>query len=147
MSEVQIKLTGWKAAVVVIAVALLCLYGLMTRDASLDAQAGEVLKAWIGTQYMGEALAKYQINGKSNFNEETAEQGLNELLAAGDITFPSIKARGKKRNVVVRVEVLVDGNTPPDGKCVRYFSMNHSSAIGWTMNHETFWTSYFIKIF
>ncbi|NIR45530.1 MAG: hypothetical protein GWN99_04060, partial [Gemmatimonadetes bacterium] len=44
-----------------------------------------------------------------------------------EIEFTSISARGRGDDIVVKVEVQVAGEEPPDGERVRYFKMSHST--------------------
>ena len=75
-------------------------------------------------------------------NPQLAQQSANEILAATRVTIPTIKAKGSRREPVVRIEILVDGKPPADGQGVRYYTMRFSSITGWTMGHKV--TAFFL---
>ena len=70
-----------------------------------------------------------------------------ELLGLARIELPSIQARGRGDDVVVRVEIRVDGKEPPEGESVRYYRMSHSALTGWRVRRETTALSYYLKLF
>jgi hypothetical protein len=80
-------------------------------------------------------------------SEEELEAKGEELLSLSDVQFTSISARGRGDDIVVKVEIRVAGQVPPDGKPVRYFRMSHSTVTGWRVRHETTALSYYLKLF
>ena len=143
----EIQLTGWKAVAAIVIVVIAALWGVASRNATLDTEAKDVVKTWVSAEYTRKALAKNFPDGKIPDDPELAQENIDELLAAGKISIPSIKARGGSGSLVVRVEVLVDGKTPPDGKSVRYYRMNHSHITGWTMDRESNKFMYYLALF
>ncbi len=146
MSQMEIRLTGWKAVLAVVIALAVMAYGVFARNTTLDTQAKEVIRQWVAAEYAGKALHKWEGVDYSK-NQELAEQSANEILAALKVTIPSIKAKGSKTEPVVRVEILVDGKPPPDGKNTRYYKMNFSSITGWTMGYESSAFFYYSRLF
>lgn len=79
----------------------------------------------------------------TNLTSERIQIGtIDSLLIGQSVTFASVKARGASGDMVVRVEVLIDGEPPRDG-AVRYYRMSHSAVTGWRLRHEVHaWTFY-----
>ncbi|MBI9076920.1 MAG: hypothetical protein JEZ02_16045 [Desulfatibacillum sp.] len=146
MSETEFTLTGWKAIVAVIIAVAVGGYSLVMRNATLDTQARDVISTWIAAEYASKALTKWEGADYAQ-NPQLAEQSAEEILAATRVTIPSIKAKGSKREPIVRVKILVDGQPPADGKGTRYYKMKFSPMTGWTMGHKVTAFSYYTKLF
>ena len=50
-------------------------------------------------------------------------------------------------DVIVKVEIQVDGGPPPDGGAVRYYRMRYRGLSGWTVARRTSVWSYRLKMF
>lgn len=143
MAEVgKIQLTGRKALVVLFIVLAIGGYRYYTRQTTVDAGAKEKIQTWLFSEYARKALGKIKTEGIENLTEAEVEGVLN----LEKIQIKSIKARGRRDDVVVRVEFMVDGKPPPDGKSVRYFKMRHSLITGWSMKRNTTALSYYLKL-
>ena len=132
-----ITLRGWKALIPLVAFVAWIAFNYQRVHATLDTKAMESLRPWIVGHYTSAAMA--DTNGKS-FDQMTGEEReaySRKIANAGKVEIKSIQARGTGNNVICRVEVLVDGKPPPDGKSVRYFRMSYSNLIGWTYRYET----------
>jgi len=128
-TEKRYTLTGGKAILLLAAIAAVFLFRLSVRSRTLDPEAKSVLKAWLVAEYSRPVLASIKA---SRVDAEKARQ----LKDSSAVELTSISARGCGRDSEVRVEVMVAGRTPPDGRSVRYFRMRYS-LVGWSLEQES----------
>ncbi len=144
MSEIKVRLTGWKAIAVIVAVAGFVGYRYYSLQTTLATEAAEELKFWLVSEYMASGLPALRQAVESS-DPGAATALAQEILDRGRVEFTEISARGSSDDLVVRVEILVDGGAPPDGRRVRYFRMSHSLVTGWRMRRETNVLGYYLK--
>lgn len=146
MADVKVKLTGRKAVVVIAVVLIVAGLRLSAGRATLPNDGADALRVWLHAEYVREGLPALEQAIQAN-DDAAAEAQTREILARDRIVFGSLKARGSTSEVVVRVEIQVDGGAPPVGPNVRYFLMEHSMITGWRMVYETSAMSYYLKFF
>jgi hypothetical protein len=146
MTEIKFRVTGWKAVIVLIAVAAFLGYRYNALRTTLATEAADELRFWLAAEYMAQGLPTLE-EALERGDEAAAELQAREIVARDRIEFPQLSARGDPEDVVVRAEILVDGGTPPDGRSVRYFRMRHSMVTGWRMRYEAHAVSYYLKFF
>lgn len=146
MSEIKIRVTGWKAILVLVVAVAFVGYRYVAMRTTLATEAADELRLWLAAGYISQGLPALQEAVERGDREAAATQA-QDLVAQERIEFASIGARGSRDDVVVRVEILVDGKPPPDGRQVRYFRMRHSLVTGWTMRYETSALAYIFKLF
>jgi hypothetical protein len=140
----KVELKGWKA-IAALAVIVAVLAGkFLAERSTLESEAADELKLWLRGEYVSRGL--HGVDTGQMTDEELQAKG-EELLALNEVEFASIAARGRGDDVVVKVEIRVSGEEPPDGKPVRYFRMSHSTVTGWRVRHETTALSYYLKLF
>jgi len=123
---------------------LFCFYRLFLVQATLPDEGQAYLKRWIAGAYTSAAIAN---KPESPTSEELAAW-YDTFVRDTDITFVSIKARGvMKDNIIIRADIRVKGQPPPDGKPVRYYRMNYSLLIGWCHSRQTSAIFYYILPF
>ena len=144
MSEIKIKLTGWKAVLVLVAVAGFLGYRYHTLHTTVATEAADELRFWLAAEYMAAGLPALEQAVESG-DAVAAEIQAQDILARERIEFTELSARGSPEDVVVRAEILVDGRAPPVGGPVRYFRMEHSMVTGWRMQREVHAISYYLK--
>jgi len=144
MSEIKIKLTGWKAIVAILAVLAFLAYRYNAMHTTVATEAADELRFWLAAEYMAAGLPALEQAVESG-DAVAAEIQAQEILARERIEFPDLSARGSPEDVVVRAEILVDGRAPPVGKPVRYFRMEHSMVTGWRMQREVHAISYYLR--
>jgi hypothetical protein len=146
MANPQVTVKGWKAIPVILVVLAIVGYKYYAMRSTLDTGAEQEVKFWLLGEYASETLNNPKFQNLSAMS--SAEMGLaaEELLRLNRIDIKSIGARGKDDDIVVRVEIEVDGKAPPDGKSVRYFHMRHSTITGWKMKRDAHWISYYLKL-
>ena len=144
MSEIKIKLTGWKAIVAILAVLAFLAYRYNAMHTTVATEAADELRFWLAAEYMAAGLPALEQAVESG-DAVAAEIQAQEILARERIEFPDLSARGSPEDVVVRAEILVDGRAPPIGKPVRYFRMEHSMVTGWRMQREVHAISYYLR--
>jgi len=144
MSEIKIKLTGWKAIVAILAVLAFLAYRYNAMHTTVATEAADELRFWLAAEYMAAGLPALEQAVESG-DAVAAEIQAQEILARERIEFPDLSARGSPEDVVVRAEILVDGRAPPVGKPVRYFRMEHSMLTGWRMQREVHAISYYLR--
>ncbi len=144
MSEIKIKLTGWKALVALVVVAGFLGYRYYALHTTVATEAADELRFWLAAEYIAAGLPALEEAVESG-DAVAAELQAQEILARERIEFTEISARGSADDVVVRVELLVDGRAPPVGKPVRFFRMKHSMVTGWRMQREVHAISYYLR--
>ena len=85
-------------------------------------------------------------------DSERARAHVDSILAAQNVTFPSVSARGMWNasdggEAIVKVEIEVDGGPPPDGEPVRYYRMRYRPLSGWSVGGKTSAWVYRLKLF
>lgn len=142
----QIKLTGWKAVIVLVIVGTVVGFRMLSQSRTLETEAVAAIKTELAADYARQLLPELQEAAQTP-NESAGE--IDQLVmnvSAENIDIVSISARGRGEDVVVQVEIEVDGRNPPDGKRTRYYRMRHSTGIGWTVRHEVGKWSYYLKL-
>ncbi|MFA5138282.1 MAG: hypothetical protein WC728_03535 [Elusimicrobiota bacterium] len=146
--EVQVNLTGWKA-VAAIAV-LFAVGGFQMIRPGVGFMGGgpkDVVKRWLADKYDTGRFETALAGASADMSEEAAQK----LLAAAreemamskvEITGMSARRRGDDE-YIVRVEFLVAGKPPPDGKSVRYLLVRKHDVTGWEVRFEDSAFSYY----
>lgn len=146
MTKPEIKITGWKALVVLLAIVAFAVYRFQSARAALPTDGADELKLWLTSEYISEGLPALEQAIEAN-DSAAVSDAVNQVLSRDRLTFRKIDARGLLDDMVVRVDILVDGGTPPVGSRVRYFRMHYSTITGWVMDHETTSVAYFLNFF
>lgn len=144
--SVTLKVTGWKAAALLVAVLGLWLFARARAYRTLDTEAVDAIRPCLAAAYMWNALGE----ADRPFERMTAAEQKDfsdKVLAAGRVRIASIRARGSGDHIVCRVEVSGDGQPPPDGRTVRYYAMRYSALTGWTYEDETSPLLYYLTLF
>jgi hypothetical protein len=144
VKEQRIQLKGWLAvAVALVAVAFLG-YRIFFVRGSLGPEQLQDVRLWLQAEYSGRYIGDLR-EAVASGNAAEAEALAGEIQAMQGIEFVSIGARGTDE-IVVRLEIEVDGRDPPDGERVRYFVLEHSMLTGWRVRREAYWWSYYLKL-
>jgi hypothetical protein len=125
MEETQINLTGWKAALVILAVLGVTGYRTYARFRTVDDPGREALRIWLVNDYQGRgpaALAQRVADYRAG-----RPQAPETALVPMNVDFSSLSAHGSRGIMVVRVDITVDGAPPPDGRSVRYLWLTRSA--------------------
>ncbi|MBD3242215.1 MAG: hypothetical protein GF331_16605 [Chitinivibrionales bacterium] len=146
MSDTKARISGLPAVLILVAIAAFGLWRRASMKASLNDEAAAELKGWLAARYAAEALGKHTRGGTIDASELDRE-ALDEVLRSGQVEIVSIDAKGDPDDVIVRVEIRIAGEEPPDGKSIRYYRMTHSLATGWYVRRETGKWSYRLKLF
>lgn len=132
-----IKLRGWKAVAVLLAFAGFVLFNRYASRRTLDSDAVEAIKPWIVSAYCRPALAKLEARPLDQLTPAERQALSDNLLRAQKVEIKSIAARGSGDSIICKVEVLVDGRVPPDGRTVRFYRMSYSHLLGWIYKQES----------
>ena len=140
----KLELKGWKAIAALLVIGGVLAGTFLAERSTLESEAADELKLWIRSEYLARGMHGID---PGQLTEEEMEAKAEELLSLSDVQFTSIKARGRGDDIVVKVEIRVAGQPPPDGKPMRYFKMSHSTVTGWRVRWETTALSYYLKLF
>lgn len=140
----KLELKGWKAVAALAVIIVILVATFRAERRTLESEAADELKVWIRSEYLARGL--HGVDPGQLTEEELQAKG-EELLSLNEVQFTSISARGRGDDIVVKVEIRVSGEEPPDGKPVRYFRMSHSTVTGWRVRRETTALSYYLKLF
>ncbi len=138
MSQVNVKLTGAKAVVVILLVAGFMGYRFFSATSTIETDAAEIIKSSLWGRYARGLMAE---------NPEPTEETALRAMALDNIQFLEINGRGTPGDMVVRVRISVDGSPPPDGRSVRYFRMEYSQLTKWRYVRETTGFAYYLNFF
>jgi hypothetical protein len=140
----KMELKGWKAIAALAVIAVVLVATFRAERSTLETEAADELKLWVRSEYLAQGMHGID---PGQMSEEELETKGEELLSLSDVQFTSISARGRGDDIVVKVEIRVAGQVPPDGEPLRYFRMSHSTVTGWRVRHETTALSYYLKLF
>jgi anti-sigma-K factor RskA len=146
MGEIKIRVTGWKAIVVLLLAAAFVGYRYRAVQTTLETGAADELRFWLAAEYMAQGLPALE-DAVERGDAAAAEEQAREIVARDRIEFTDMSARGAPDDLAVRVRIRVDGRPPPDGREVRYFRMQHSTVTGWRMRRETTKLGYYLTLF
>ncbi|MBR9990031.1 MAG: hypothetical protein KFH98_09760 [Gemmatimonadetes bacterium] len=131
-----LHLKGPQAVLLVVGVVAFAGWRGVTAYTDLEDGAAQELSEWLRAEH-----ARDQLRDISSVGDVTPAK-LDSILAGQRVTFASVRARGAPEDMVVRVEVLIDGTPPRDG-AVRYYRMSYGAVTGWRMKREVHaWTFY-----
>ena len=122
MSSKTITLTGGKAVLVLILLAGILAFRVMTARAKIDTQARAALETWVQNELIRPILAD---TGRS-----LAERGA-AIEQATTVRIQSLAVRGSLSNAVVRVELAPNPALPKGTALTRYYRMRYSQILGW----------------
>jgi hypothetical protein len=142
----ELKITGWKAVVVLLMIFAFAVYRFQAARAALPTDGADEIKLWLTSEYISAGLPALERAVEANDSAAVADMS-NEILSRDRVTFRTISARGAFDDLVVKVDVRVDGVAPPVGDRVRYFRMHFSTVTGWIMDYETTAVAYWLNIF
>lgn len=150
----DIKLNGASAAVGGIALLAFLGFRMASMQTELETEALDELKAYLVAEYSRDNVAALSEALKSNqpVDRDQAQASVDAILAVHDITFPSVNARGMwdasdGGDAIVKVEIQVHGEAPPDGESTRYYRMRYRPLSGWRVGSRVSVWSYRLKLF
>ncbi len=137
-----------------VAITILVLYiGLFIatfNNQTLDSATEEEIKNGIRLEYARKYLPKIEDTSKISKTNTKARLGVQNIykkMSPQNIDIISMDARGRGDDVVVKVELQIDGEDPPDKKKIRYFGMSYNPFSGWSYKCEVKkWQYYFASI-
>jgi hypothetical protein len=135
--QVEFKLKGWGAVAVAVLLLSIGGYQLIFQNQTLPTEGVQKIRAYLYPRYATYYLDKIDDPGSP---PDAGQKAMGQLAAftEEDIKIESIRARGRKRNLVVRVEVSVKGEDPPRGERVLYLHMRRSKITGWRVVSKAF---------
>ena len=125
MAGPNVKLSGWKAVLVLLVLAGAAGFREVTARAAIDTQGRAALQRWVQAQVIRPIVADTTL---------TLAQQDSALTQATAVTIKSIAVHGTSQKAVVRVELNPSPALPPGTKMVRYYRAQYSVLSGW-MHH------------
>lgn len=143
----EIKLTGPKAIVAVLAVIGFLVFKFNVQTEALQTEGVDEIKKWLQLESVRAVLPDMEKAVEApRQNAEYLEQVVNDLQEE-NIEVVSVTRRGVEERIIARVEVKYKGETPPDGKNIRYLKMKYSMVSGWRVERETSKWNYYLASF
>jgi hypothetical protein len=133
-----VTFTGWKALLVVAALAGFAAFRIVTVRATLDTEGRAALQAWVQGDVIRPILA--------DTTRPLEERG-RRIVEASSIGIRSLDVRGPLRNMVVRAELEPHPALPVDVERVRYYRMRYSALTGWTHHGSANVLSWYLAAF
>ncbi len=143
----QIKVTGWKAIASIVIVVAIVAFRFVSHTRTLPPAAVDPITTELAAEYARQLLPQLQqaAQAQSPVDEAQTEQ-LVRQLSTDNIEITSIAARGGGDDIVARVDIVVDGGLPSDGKTTRYYKMEYSTVTGWRVRYEVGKWSYYLTL-
>jgi hypothetical protein len=147
MAEYSFQLRGRQALIAIPLVLGFWGVSMYLHTRSVDAAMQDAVREELLKEYSGRGpkdLARLVTEARAGSPVEPVQP-----LVQRDVEFTSIAARGKMGAMVtlVRAEVTVDGDPPPDGRSVRYFRMSTKFVgDGWMVLGESNSYNYFMEL-
>ena len=127
---------GWPALAVLTLIVSVCLWRSITTCTTVDPEVAAHLRNILAIEYATPLLLTTMRN-LSEHDEVNPEDNMKSLTTyKKSITFPALTSKGGGSRIIVRAEILVDGQPPLTGKSVRYFQFNYSALLGYTYDME-----------
>lgn len=134
----EIQIGGWKAGLVILALAGFSLYRLSRLPAALDRQAKEPIRRELVSIYQKDFQQATDRLNRGGLTAEESRQILRRPKVFSGIEIVSLQARRvEDSEYAVRVEFTVEGKPPPDGKTPRYFRVQKRAVGDWYVLGET----------
>jgi hypothetical protein len=150
--EVSVKLKGPQAILVILLLAGYGGFQWVRLGVNFVTGGPEpTVREWIAEAYFSSDLEDALDAAEENLSEDAAQKVLEaaakrESLGKVEITKFSARKSGKDE-YIVRVEFLLDGKAPPDGKGRRYLRLKKRSPGGWRVRRETSAFSFYSTLF
>ena len=143
----KIKLTGWKAVIVIVAVIGFVIFKLNVQTKALQTEGVEEVKRWLLLESARAALPDMR-KALENPAENTGYlEKMAKDLQLENFEIVSVTRHGVGERIVARVEVRYKGESVSEGMGVRYFRMKYSTVTGWRVIHETTKLNYYLAAF
>jgi hypothetical protein len=143
----KIKLTGWKAVIVVVAVIGFVIFKLNVQTKALQTEGVEEVKRRLLLESARAALPDMR-KALENPAENTGYlEKMAKDLQLENFEIVSVTRHGVGERIVARVEVRYKGESVSEGMGVRYFRMKYSTVTGWRVVHETTKLNYYLAAF
>jgi len=150
----EFKLNGPSAVLALAALGAFTAYRLFAMQSELSTDGLELLKTSLSTEYSRsdvDAMAQKFQNGEVVAAAEAVER-TDRIEGFTQIEFAEVDARGmwegrQGGDVIVKVQIAVNGGPPPDGDAVRYYRMRYRPLTGWQLGTRTSALSYWLKLF
>jgi len=129
--EFRQNLKGWQAAVVALGILAVVAYQCTRRIQTLDESARFAIGVSLVREYRGAGL-KQQVQEylKQKAGGGVPSQPAPTVTATPQVDLSLVGAHGSKDVIVAKVKVRVNGNTPLDGRSIRYLDLMRSSTDG-----------------
>jgi hypothetical protein len=138
MSGKTVTFSGWKAVLVLVLLASVVVFRVVTARAKIDTQGRAALEAWVQAELIRPIVG--------DTTRALADRGA-AVAEATSVTIRSLAVRGPLNNAVVRVELAPSPALPPGTDLVRYYRMRYSVISGWTHRGSTTVLSWYLAAF
>ncbi len=125
--EYRQQLKGWQAAVAAVVILGIVAYQCARRIQTVDDAARFAIGVSLTREYQGKGLKEQmQEYLKQRASGGAAHEPPPSVEPIPMVELVSVKAHGSKDVMVAKVELTVNGGTPPDGRSVRYLDLMRS---------------------
>ena len=146
MPEYNFQLRGWHAIVAIFVIAVYLCGTTLAHIRPVDDQMRDVVRERLLNEYSGRG-PKDIARIVAEAHEGSPVEAVPSVVQR-DVEFASMAAHGKRsgRVTYVRVVIMVDGGSPPDGRSIRYFALSSKLGGGWMVVGETNSYSYYREV-
>ena len=139
--------SGWKLlAAISSALAATAFYGINWPQDGLAERFQQPVLIYLQAEQSRRITAEFAPNGVSKLTHKELQKLATASAAAQRITIHSLTVRGTFREAVAQVSYRVDGQTPPDGRAVRYLLLRQSGLGDWHVDRGTTVKSYYFAL-
>ena len=129
---------GVPAVIVLLLYGVYMTMGYVNLHSSFDDQGHEAVLSYIQSDYSREPIEHLRQNIKQDTRQDRLEAMSKEVRQLSEVEIVSVELRGiDSDDLSAKVEIEVDGRTPPDGRRFRYFDVQYSWLTGWRVDRET----------
>ena len=139
--------TGTPAVIVILLYVVYMAMGYKNMNSSFDPEGIEAVEFYISADYYREPVAQLNKNIKQGTRKDRLEAMSKEVQRLTNVEIVSADLKGfDSEDLIAKVEIEVDGKTPPDGRRYRYFNVSYSWLTGWRVESETTASLYKFKL-
>jgi hypothetical protein len=136
MDVTRIELTGWKAIIALVIILGFTGIRIYMHLPSVNDEGRQALREWLVKDYTGRGTRDLE-RRVADYRAGLPVQPLDVPAVEPHVDFTSLSAHGWNTAMVVRTEVTVDGQMPPDGRPVRYLFLTTKFEGGWMVLSES----------
>lgn len=137
MNEIQIKVTGGKAVILILILVTIAGFQYFRLQTTVEGKAKEAVQIELLAEYAGKSNVLLKEARQQDVTLERVSEVLEQVQNLQKIEITSIKGRKSGKDVIVRVKFTIDGRSLTDGANIRYYVMKKDVMGKWQVKRRT----------